>query len=74
MSDLLFLYATHDGQTQRICAAMAEEARQSGRRVEILSLTDAQVADALARTTQVVIGAAIRYGHLPKALYAFIAA
>ncbi|MEZ7912810.1 MAG: menaquinone-dependent protoporphyrinogen IX dehydrogenase [Propionivibrio sp.] len=74
MNAVLFLYATHDGQTRRICEAMADEVRRTGRDARLLTLTDAHAADAAAHAAQVVIGASIRYGHLPEALYTFIAA
>jgi len=66
MNAVLFLYATHDGQTRRICEAMADEVRRTGRDARLLTLTDAHAADAAAHAAQVVIGASIRYGHLPK--------
>ena len=71
MSDVLFLYATHDGQTRRICEAMAEEIRCLGASVTLLPLTAPNAAQALSMAAQVVVGASIRYGHLPAALYRF---
>ena len=73
MSPVLFLYATHDGQTRRICEAMAEEVRASGREATLLELTAPEAARAVATAPQVVIGASIRYGHLPAPLYRFVA-
>ncbi len=71
MRDILFLYATHDGQTRRICEAMAEEVRRAGGSVTLLPLSDLHAAQALGMAAQVVVGASIRYGHLPAALYRF---
>ena len=71
MSDVLFLYATHDGQTRRICEAMAEEVRSAGGSATLLPLSAPQAVQALSRAPQVVVGASIRYGHLPALLYRF---
>ena len=71
MSDVLFLYATHDGQTRRICEAMAEEVRSAGGTATLLPLSVPQAAQALNTASQVIVGASIRYGHLPAVLYRF---
>lgn len=73
MSRILFLYATREGQTRRICECMADEVRQQGHEVELVALESGEVDAALLRCEAVVLGASIRYGHLPAALYAFIA-
>ena len=72
MTAILFLYATHDGQTRRICETMAEEVRTGGATATLLPLTDPEAAQALVLSERVVLGASIRYGHLPKALYQFV--
>lgn len=71
MNDVLFLYATHDGQTLRICETMAEEVRSAGGTATLLPLSVPQAVQALSRAPQVVVGASIRYGHLPAVLYRF---
>ena len=72
MTDTLFLYATREGQTRRICECMADELRSAGEQCAVLSIDDAAAASALAQSRQVVVGGSIHYGHLPASLYAFI--
>ena len=72
MSDVLFLYATREGQTRLICEHMAEAMRTQGMRCTLLDLEHPSAAESLKTTRQVVLGASIRYGHLPDSLYAFI--
>lgn len=74
MTDFLLLYGSREGQTRRIAEAIAEVLQEAGRSVELCSLDQPGIPDALARSARVVIGASIHYGHLPKALYALIAA
>lgn len=71
MTATVLIYSTHDGQTLKICQHMAQAMEQAGKTVQLMSLTqanDMQWDD----VEQVIIGASIRYGHLNKALYAFI--
>ncbi len=72
MANVLFLYATREGQTRRICESMAEVMLQQGKEPTLLSLDDERAAEALAQCEQVVLGASVHYGRLPQAMYAFI--
>ncbi len=71
MSHSLLLYLSHDGQTRKITEFLAAQMRQAGRQVVVAALADAN-GQMLAAASQVVIGAAVRYGRLPQALYAFV--
>jgi len=72
MSYTLLIYSTSDGQTKKICDAMAQQLIGSGEQVQLLSLTDANNIT-WQEVDKVVIGASIRYGHFNKALDKFIA-
>ncbi|WP_017223442.1 menaquinone-dependent protoporphyrinogen IX dehydrogenase [Moritella dasanensis] len=72
MKKMLVLYSTVDGQTLKIIkvieAAIAHEYI-----CEVMSIDECQHID-MAIFDKVVIGASVRYGHLNKKLYKFIAA
>ena len=72
MAEVLFLYATREGQTRRICQCMADELRAKSHGVQLLPLDDERSPDALAQCRIVVLGASIHYGHFPDVLYEFI--
>lgn len=72
MSQTLLLYLSREGQTRKIADYIAAELQQAGQRVVVAELTTVSV-EVLAAAGQVVIGASVRYGHLPAALYAFVA-
>lgn len=72
MAEILFLYATREGQTRRVCEVIAQVAREAGRQVRLLDLGDPAAAQALAQSAQVIVGASIHYGRLPAAMYRFI--
>lgn len=74
MAKILYLYASREGQTQRICECMAQEARRNQHEAELMPFDDARVERALAQCEHVVLGASVHYGHLPKAFYHFIRA
>ncbi len=72
MKKMLVLYSTVDGQTLKIINAI--EATISEQYIcEVMSLDECQHID-MAIFDKVVIGASVRYGHLNKKLYQFIAA
>ena len=74
MTDTLFLYCSRDGQTKRICEAMAATMLDSGKSCRLLEIAAPEATAALAECRQIIIGAPIYFGHLPRALYRFIAA
>ncbi|WED26721.1 menaquinone-dependent protoporphyrinogen IX dehydrogenase [Vibrio sp. DW001] len=69
MEKILFLYATTDGQTVKICQHIQNEL--PGYECEFQNLDEKADVD-FAAYNKVVIGASIRYGHLSKNLYRFI--
>lgn len=73
MTDTLFLYFSRDGQTKRICETMATTMRGLGKSCRLLELAAPETPAALAACRQVVLGAPIRHGCLPRELYRFIA-
>lgn len=74
MTDTLFLYFSYHGQTRRICETMATTLRGTGKSCLLLDIEAPEAPAALAACRQVILGAPIRHGRLPKALYRFIAA
>ena len=72
MSDVLFLYATREGQTRLICEHMAEAMRTQGMRCTLLDLEHPSAAESLTTAHQVVLGASIRYGHFHPAVDRFV--
>lgn len=73
MAKVLFLYASREGQTRRICECMAEVYARAGAEVQVCALTDSRVSEALQQSDCLVMGGSIHYGHFPKAMYDFIA-
>ncbi|MDB1122623.1 menaquinone-dependent protoporphyrinogen IX dehydrogenase [Vibrio algarum] len=69
MKKVLFLYATTDGQTVKICQYIQNEL--SDYECELQNLNENGDVD-FSAYEKVVIGASIRYGHLSKNLYRFI--
>jgi len=74
MAQILFLYATREGQTLRVCEAMAEVAQLEGHTARLLELSDPSSLQALAECDKVILGASIHYGSLPSNLYGFVTA
>jgi len=72
MKKMLVLYSTVDGQTLKIIKAI-EESIADKYHCEVMSLEECQHLD-MAIFDKVVIGASVRYGHLNKKLYQFVAA
>lgn len=72
MNQTLLLYLSREGQTRKIVDCIAAELQQAGRPVVVAELSTVS-AEALAAAGQIVVGASVHYGHLPAALYAFVA-
>ncbi|CAM3819234.1 menaquinone-dependent protoporphyrinogen IX dehydrogenase [Parendozoicomonas haliclonae] len=71
MASHLILYATRDGQTQRIAECISQQLQEGGLSVELVNLNDGVEVD-LTRYDSVLIGAPIRYGHHLKVVRRFI--
>ncbi|KXO12437.1 Protoporphyrinogen IX oxidase, oxygen-independent, HemG [Moritella sp. JT01] len=71
MKKMLVLYSTVDGQTLKIIKAI-EESIANKYHCEVMSLEECQHLD-MAIFDKVVIGGSVRYGHLNKKLYQFVA-
>ena len=71
MKKMLVLYSTVDGQTLKIIKAI-EEVISNQYTCEIMSIDECLHID-MAIFDKVVIGASVRYGHLNKKLYQFVA-
>ena len=71
MKKVLFLYATTDGQTIKICKHIQSQLPEY--HCEFQNLDNGDVVD-FSLYEKIVIGASIRYGHLSKNLYHFIEA
>ena len=66
--NILVLYSSYDGLTQRIADRIAQVVGRGGHMVEVVAAHDRAVPDLIAASDAVVAGGAIRYGHHPKAL------
>lgn len=71
MPNILLVYASHDGQTAKICRTLQGIIQQAGQQISLLSVSQAAQVD-LADFDKIVIGASIRYGKHSPALVAFI--
>ncbi len=71
MSTHLILFASRDGQTQKIADAISQHMSESGLHVELKNIETSE--PQLSRYTSVLIGAPIRYGHHLKSIQRFIA-
>ena len=68
MSRILVLFATADGQTERIAERIGEVLRSGGHEVTLRRTDSPDAASQLGSHDAVVFGAAVRYGkHLPNA-------
>ncbi|QUM74804.1 menaquinone-dependent protoporphyrinogen IX dehydrogenase [Moritella sp. 24] len=72
MKKMLVLYSTVDGQTLKIINAI-EKTIANDYHCEVMSIEECQHID-MAIFDKVIIGASVRYGHLNKKLYKFVAA
>lgn len=70
MKKAVLLYSSREGQTRKIMAHIESELK--GFSCETIDLNDVKEID-LSKYDRIVIGASIRYGHLNKVLYQFIA-
>ncbi len=61
MAKILFIYATTDGHTVKICKRLEEICKNIGHAVTLVSITDVGGVD-LTAFDKIVIGASIRYG------------
>jgi menaquinone-dependent protoporphyrinogen oxidase len=68
MSRILLLYATMEGQTERIAERIAHKLREQGHSVEVLPADAAQAQPDPAAYDAVIVGASIHYGHHPAYL------
>ncbi|AEG01622.1 menaquinone-dependent protoporphyrinogen IX dehydrogenase [Methylomonas methanica] len=71
MSHILLVYASHDGQTEKICRTLQTIIQQAGQQITVLSIDQAAQADPAA-FDKIVIGASIRYGKHGPEIAAFI--
>ena len=72
MKKMLVLYSTVDGQTLKIINAI-KKTIANDYYCEVMSIEECQHID-MAIFDKVIIGASVRYGHLNKKLYKFVAA
>lgn len=71
MRNTLIIYSTVDGQTLRICQAIAAELEAAGELVTLSELSQTTEKQ-LQQSDKVLIGASIRYGKHRPALYQFV--
>jgi len=71
MAHTLIIYSTSDGQTKKICDALALQLADAGCETRVLSLAQQDQIE-WAQVDKVYLGASIRYGHFNKALQSFI--
>lgn len=71
MSHILIVYASHDGQTEKICRTLQTVIQAAGQQTTLLPVDQAGQAD-LTAFDKIVIGASIRYGKHSPAITAFI--
>ncbi|WP_262966323.1 menaquinone-dependent protoporphyrinogen IX dehydrogenase [Methylobacter psychrophilus] len=71
MANILIVYSSTDGQTQKICHRLRTVIEQEDHLVAVISVTEATQLD-LAKFDKIVIGASIRYGHHSSEVITFI--
>ncbi|OQX36649.1 MAG: hypothetical protein B0D91_08655 [Oceanospirillales bacterium LUC14_002_19_P2] len=72
MAQHLLLYASRDGQTEKIAHVIASELKQCGQTVECLSLEEGTAHFNLDQYDSILIGSPIRYGHHLPEVFDFI--
>ena len=72
MADVLILYSTTDGHTEKICRRIQSVVEQHGHKVALFSITDEANVD-LGTFDKIVVGASIRYGKHNKKVSDFVA-
>ncbi|MEQ1620033.1 MAG: menaquinone-dependent protoporphyrinogen IX dehydrogenase [Methylococcales bacterium] len=71
MANILIIYSSTDGQTQKICHRLQTHIEQQLHQVTVVSIDDVHQLD-VASFDNIVIGASIRYGHHSPQIVAFI--
>ncbi|MDT8409940.1 MAG: menaquinone-dependent protoporphyrinogen IX dehydrogenase [Wenzhouxiangellaceae bacterium] len=71
MKNILIIYATTDGHTEKICRRMAERIDASHQRAEMRSIADAESIDPSAFDA-VAVGGSVRYGKHHPGITAFL--
>ena len=71
MASILVTYATVDGQAARIAERIGAVLRRAGHAIDVRPVAATTIAH-VAAAEGVIVGGAIRYGHYPKALEAFV--
>lgn len=72
MAHILVLYSSHDGQTRRIAARVAEVLGHAGHDAELCSADAPDVGREIGASDGVVVGAAVRYGHFAPRLQSLV--
>jgi menaquinone-dependent protoporphyrinogen oxidase len=72
--DILIVFSTHDGQTEKIAHYLAARLRELGRRVDVMVATHPPAEVDLGRYRVVMIGAPVRMGKYPRAVVNFVRA
>ena len=68
-TQVLIAYCTRSGSTAEVAEAIGKTLRDAGLAAEVKAIAEV---DAIAPGTQVVLGAALYMGHLPKAFHQFL--
>jgi menaquinone-dependent protoporphyrinogen oxidase len=71
MANILIVYSTTDGHTQKICLRLQKIIEQQNHRVKLVSVSDEPEAG-LSLFDKIVVGASVRYGSHRPDVYAFI--
>jgi menaquinone-dependent protoporphyrinogen oxidase len=71
MANILIVYSSHDGQTEKICQALQAELQLTEQRVTVMPVEQATEIDAT-RFDKIIIGASIRYGKHNPEIVAYI--
>jgi menaquinone-dependent protoporphyrinogen oxidase len=71
MTNILIVYSTTNGQTQKICHRLRAVIEQEQHQVAVVSIDDVSQLD-LTEFDKIVMGASIRYGHHSPQIIAFI--
>lgn len=72
MAHILVLYSSHDGQTRRIGARIAEVLGRAGHEAELCSTDAPDAGRAIGASDGIVVGAAVRYGHFAPRLQSVV--
>lgn len=71
MANILIVYSSHDGQTEKICQFMRQQLDSADQEVSIVSVEQTTGVD-LRQFDKIVVGASIRYGSHSPTLISFI--